>query len=66
MKVKLSKTGQITVPFVIRLCLDARPGDEFDVQLKGLGRFQVTKLTRRLPIIGSTEQERIADRPIER
>jgi AbrB family looped-hinge helix DNA binding protein len=57
MKAQINKKGQITIPWLIRAGIDARPGDELNVEIKGPGRFEVRKLTRRLPIVGSVEQE---------
>lgn len=49
MKIKIRRNGQITIPAILRLCLTALPGDDFEIELKGPGRLELRQLTKRYP-----------------
>jgi len=53
MKSKINRYGQITIPWLLRVAVDAQPGDEFNVELAGPGRIELRHIQTRWPWAGT-------------
>lgn len=49
MKVKINKQGQVTIPWLLRQALWAKPGDELEIEMLKPGRLEIRHTVRHDP-----------------